>query len=176
MNNKIIQIIAAVLIFAAGYGTHAWLHTCPEPEKSAPTVGADTTTETKTEIVYVPKETIIYKDADGQTVEKTEDTDVEINIAKPDLKVKVNGQPFTIEKTDEEKYLFEKNKLQFNQSSSAAMEITVPTIDNTHRWEIGVGISDDGPVGLVGFPIKKHMGGWIAGGNGHVMAGVSLKI
>ena len=176
MNNKIIQIIAAVLIFAAGYGTNAWLHTCPEPEKSAPTVGADTTTETKTEIVYVPKETIIYKDADGQTVEKTEDTDVEINIAKPDLKVKVNGQPFTIEKTDEEKYLFEKNKLQFNQSSSAAMEITVPTIDNTHRWEIGVGISDDGPVGLVGFPIKKHMGGWIAGGSGHVMAGVSLKI
>ena len=51
MNNKIIQIIAAVLIFAAGYGTHAWLHTCPQPEKSEPTVGTETTTETKTEIV-----------------------------------------------------------------------------------------------------------------------------
>lgn len=170
------NIIVALICVVIGYCIHWALHTCPEPEKSAPTVGADTTTETKTEIVCVPKETIIYKDADGQTVEKTEDTDVEINIAKPDLKVKVNGHPFTIEKTDEEKYLFEKNKLQFNQSSSAAMEITVPTVDNTHRWEIGVGISDDGPVGLVGFPIKKHMGGWIAGGSGHVMAGVSLKI
>lgn len=170
------NIIVAVICVVIGYCIHWALHTCPEPEKSEPTVGTETTTETKTEIVYVPKETIIYKNADGQTVEKTEDTDVEINIAKPDLKVKVNGQPFTIEKTDEEKYLFEKNKLQFNQSSSAAMEITVPTIDNTHRWEIGVGISDDGPVGLVGFPIKKHMGGWIAGGSGHVMAGVSLKI
>lgn len=170
------NIIVALICVVIGYCIHWALHTCPQPEQSAPTVSAGTTTETKTEIVYVPKETIIYKDADGETVEKTEDTDVEINIAKPDLKVKVNGQPFTIEKTDEEKYLFEKNKLQFNQSSSAAMEITVPTIDNTHRWEIGLGISDDGPVGLVGFPIKKHMGGWIAGGSGHVMAGVSLKI
>ena len=176
MKSKLMQIIAAVLIFAAGYATHWALHTCPEVKQTAPTVDTTATTETKTEIVYVPKETIIYKDASGQTVEKMEDTDVEINIAKPDLKVKVNGQPFTIQKKDEEKYIFDKNKLQFNQSSSAAMEITVPTIDNTHRWEIGVGISKDGPVGLVGFPIKKHMGGFIAGGSGNIMAGITLKI
>ena len=98
MKNKLMQIIAPVLIFAAGYATHWALHTCPEVKQTAPTVDTTATTETKTEIVYVPKETIIYNDASGQTVEKMEDTDVEINIAKPDLKVKVNGQPFTIQK------------------------------------------------------------------------------
>lgn len=175
MKDRLIQIIAAALLFAAGWAAHSWLHECPTASTCAPTVETETKTETKTEIVYVPKETIIYKTADGQTVEKLEDTDVDVNIGKPELNVKVNGKPFTIQKADDEQYIFDKNKLQLNQTSTASLSIDVPTIDKTKRWEVGVGISKDGPVGMIGFPIRDNIGGWAAGRSGEYMGGVSVK-
>lgn len=175
MRERLVQIIAAALLFAAGWAAHDWLHECPKPADTAPNVETETKTETKTEIVYVPKETIIYKTPDGQTVEALEDTDVDVNIGKPELNVKVNGKPFTIQKADDEQYIFDKNKLQLNQTTTAALSIDVPTIDQTRRWEVGVGISKNGPVGMIGFPIRGHVGGWAAGRSGEFMGGVSVK-
>lgn len=105
-----------------------------------------------------------------------EKTDVDLNIGKQELAEKVNGKDFVIQKSDDEKYVFDKNKLQLTQTSRADLNITVPVIDKTKRWEIGIGASKDGVVGMVGFPIKSNVGGWIAGRQGEVMVGVVVKI
>ena len=157
MTNKIIVVVLCVISYVAGWGFRMLTHVCPTAEP-----------EIKTEVVYVPK--YIYVDG------STEKTDVDVQIGKQELNVKVNGKEFEIKKTDDEKYIFDKNKLQLTQTSFAELNIKVPTIDKTKRWEIGIGRSKDGVAGLIGFPINNNVGGWIAGSKGDVMVGVSLKI
>jgi hypothetical protein len=169
---NIFNIVACMLIFFAGYAVHGALHTCPTPAPEVVTK-IEYRDRVQTEIAYVPKETVIYKDASGQAVEQAEKTDVDIKINKPELLVKVNGKEMAIEKAEDEKFLFEKNKLKLEQTSSAALNITLP--DNTRRWEIGAGYSKDGLVGQIGFPIAGNVGGWAAGRPGNIMMGVNVK-
>ena len=172
MDSRITKFAIYLLLFAAGYSLRGWLHTCPAPAPEIVTK-VEYQDRVQTEIAYVPKETIIYKDGNKEQ----EKTDIDMTINKPELNIKVNGQDFTFTKAKDERYIFDKSKLQFSQSSNAALNISVPTIDKTKRWEIGVGISKDGPVGLVGFPIHgNYIGGWVAGGSGNIMAGVNIKI
>lgn len=176
MTKKALLTITAILLFAAGYFFRSWTHTCPDPAAHTCPVKIEYRDRVQTEIAYVPKETIVYKNAAGEPITAQEPTDIDVNIAKPELALKVNGKDFTIAKADDEKYIFDKNKLQLTQTSRAELQLTVPTIDKTKRWEIGVGGSNDGVVGLVGFPIRGNIGGWIAGKPGNVMAGVTIKI
>lgn len=164
---KIITVVLCVVSFSLGWYTRAWLHICPVAEPQIKTE-VKYKTDTKTEIVYVPK--YVYQDG------STEKTDIDINVDKQDLAVKVNGKDFAIQKSADEKYVFDKNKLQLTQTSHADLNITVPVIDKTKRWEIGIGASKDGVVGMIGFPIKNNIGGWIAGQQDNVMAGVVVKI
>lgn len=172
---KALRLVAAACLFAAGFGLRAWLHNCPTPNPEV-VIKTEYKDRVQTEIAYVPKETIIYKGAAGETITAQEPTDVDVNIGKQVLAVKVNGKDFTVEKADDEKYIFDKNKLQLTQTSRAELQITVPTVDKTRRWEIGVGASKNGVAGLVGFPVRGNMGGWIAGDKKTVMAGVTIKI
>lgn len=167
MNIKAIVLMMCVCagFFGFGFWGRSVTHVC---KVAPPEIKTEIKRDTVTEIVYVPK--VVYKDG---TVEKT---DVNMDIGKQSLAVKVNGKDFEISKTDDEKYVFDKNKLQLTQSSYAELNIKVPTIDKTKRWEIGIGHSKDGTVGMVGFPINKTVGGWVAGRKGDVMIGVSLKI
>lgn len=164
---KVIVLLLCVATFFLGWSARAWLHTCPVAEPEIKTE-VKYKTDTKTEIVYVPK--YIYQDG------STEKTDVDVNIGKQELAVKVNGKYFEIQKAEDEKYIFDKYKLQLNQTSRADLNITVPVIDKTKHWEIGIGASKDGFVGMIGFPVKNNIGGWIAGRRGNVMAGVMVKI
>lgn len=165
---KIITVVLCVAAFFLGwYAPRAWLHICPVAEPEIQTE-VKYKTDTKTEIVYVPK--YIYQDG------STEKTDIDINVGKQELAVKVNGKDFGIKKADDEKYVFDKYKLQLNQTSRSDLNITVPVIDKTKHWEIGIGTSKDGVVGMVGFPVKGNLGGWIAGRQGNVMAGITVKI
>ncbi len=172
------QIITAAVVcivcFGAGFITRAVTHKCPVPEATVETK-IQYQDKVKTEIAYVPKETIIYKNADGSTGSKIEDTDMDVNIAKSDLNVKLNGKAFKINKTSDEKYLFEKNKVALTQTSQADINIKVPTIDNTRKWEIGIGASKNGAAGMIGFPVKSNVGCWVSGDRDTVMAGVSVK-
>ena len=166
-------IIAAFAIGGVlGWGAKTLLHHCPTQatEATAPTEKVRYVDKVKTEIAYVPKETIVYKD--GTTA--TEKTDVDVTIPKQTLAVKVNGKTMEVSKTSDEKYLFEKNKLTMKQETAATLDIKIPTIDNTRRWEIGVGASKNGVAGMVGYPIKSNVGGWIAGDKQTVMAGVKI--
>ena len=159
--NNIIYILAAIALFMGGYNAHDYLHTCPEAK---PVILTEYKDRMQTEIEYAEKE------AD-------EKADIDIAVGKPVLNVKVNDKEFIVSKADDERYIFDKNKLSLTQTSSTDLNITIPTVDKTRRYEIGIGVSKDGAVGLIGFPINSgnHLGGWVAGNEDNVMGGVSFK-
>lgn len=159
IKETIVEIALAVLLVFAGYNLHDYMHTCPVPE---PVIKTEYTDSVKTEIAYVPKE-------------EKETADIEVKAEAPDITVKVNGKDFAINKAENERFVFEQNKLQVTQSSSADLNINIPTVDKTKRWQIGAGVSKDGVVGLVGFPIRENMGGFIAGRSDDVLAGVTIQ-
>ena len=145
----------------------------------------ETKTETKTEIVYVPKETIKYYTIDkntGETIENmyTEKTDIEANIGKPSVNVKLNDKDIEINKADDEKYVFEKNKLKLTQSSNVDFNIHVDPIeiDKTKHWGIGGGYnSKNGATVIAEFPINKkgNIDGWVTKDSETVAAGIIVK-
>ena len=156
-------IVCFLIVFLAGYSWRAINHKCPTPKAvQNESVTAKTEAETETVVRYVPKES-------------PKDADVDVTIPKQSLTVKVNGKEQTFQKSDNEKYVLDKNKIALEQHSKASIDIKVPTIDNTRRWELGVGVDKHGqPAGMVGFPIKGNVGGWVAGSKGAVMGGVKV--
>lgn len=149
--------------FLSGFSFRAINHKCPTPKAvQNESVTAETKTETKTVVRYVEKKS-------------ERDSDVDISIPKQVLTVKVNGKEQTFQKSDNEKYVLDKNKIALEQQSKASIDIKVPTIDNTRRWELGVGVDRHGqPAGMVGFPLKGHVGGWVAGSKSTVMGGIKV--
>lgn len=119
-------LLAFLLGFIAG---HFFCQKTTEPEKidAPPIVKTEYKTQTKTEVVYVPKD-------------NGEKTDVEVNVPKQDLNIKVNGKDAVFSRSDNEDYIFERNKLVFDQKSSASINIKVPTIDKTKRNAVGLGL------------------------------------
>lgn len=160
-------LFMSIACITFGWLLKGWLHTCPVTEPKVVTK-IEYKDRTQTQIEYVPK--IIY--ADGSK----EKTDVDVQLGKQQLNVKVNNKEIAIQKQDDEKYIFDKNKLQLTQSSTAELNIKIPIIDKTKRWEIGIGASKDGVVGMVGFPIKNNVGCWIAGRQDDVMVGVMVRM
>lgn len=149
--------------FLSGFSFRAINHKCPTQKVTqTKDMAAEVKTETKTVVRYVPKES-------------PKDADVDVTIPKQTLTVKVNGKEQTFQKSDNEKYVLDKNKIALEQSSKASIDIKVPTIDNTRKWELGVGVDKNGrPAGMVGFPLKGHVGGWVAGSKGTIMGGVKV--
>lgn len=81
--------------------------------------------KTKTEIAYVPKETIIYKDpVTGETVTKKEAVDVDLNVTPPLIGVKYNGKIFDLAGISGESSKFENGKLVGEISSMATLDVT----------------------------------------------------
>ena len=172
--NEIVLTIAAVLAFAGGFALRGVLHTCPVADTKVVTQ-VEYRDKVKTEIAYVPKETVIYTAADGSTKSEPEKTDIDVKLNKPVLNVKVNDKDFVVAKAENEQYLFDKNKLTLTQSSSTDLNIKIPVVDKTRRWGIGAGVSKDGEVGVISFPMKGSVGGWVAGRADNVMGGVMVR-
>lgn len=124
--------------------------------------------KTKTEIAYVRKET-----KNG----KQEKPDIIADIGKQDIVIKVNGEEQTFAKADDERFVFDKNKLTLDQTSKVTLDVTVPTVDKTKRWAVGVGYGDDGIAYTVDFPIGKsnNLGGWVYRDNDSTAVGVKMK-
>lgn len=156
-------LVCFVIGFLAGFSWRAINHKCtlqkmPQNES----VTAKTETKTKTVVRYVEKKS-------------ERDSDVDISIPKQTLTVKVNGKEQTFQKSDNEQYVLDKNKIALEQSSKASVDIKVPVIDDTRKWELGVGVDRHGkPAGMVGFPVKGNVGGWVAGSSGTVMGGIKV--
>ena len=139
-------------------------------ESVAPTEKQAVQTEsvTKTAIAYVPKKVV-----NG----KQEKADMVADIGKKDFTIKVNGKEQTFEKSDEEKYVFDNNKLTLDQTSRVTLDVNVPTRDNTKRWAVGVGYGENGMAYTVDFPIGKSdtVGGWVYKDSDSHAVGMKIK-
>lgn len=149
--------------FLSGFSWRAMNHKCPVPKPAhTQDVATESKVETKTIVRYIEKES-------------PTDADVDISVPKTELTVKVNGQTQKFKKTDNEQYVLDKNKIALEQQSKATVDIKVPVIDDTRKWELGVGVDKHGqPAGMVGFPLKGHVGGWVAGSKGTIMGGIKV--
>lgn len=104
-------------------------------------VEGEVKTVTDTQIAYIPKETVIVKYIDsstGQEVLKNQlgKTDIDARIGKQEINVKLNGQEVAFQKSDDEQFIFEKNKIALTQKSEIIFDAKVepPVIDRTKRW------------------------------------------
>jgi hypothetical protein len=161
------RLLPYIIVFALGFA--AGYFSCrhfiePVTIEKPPAIKTEYKTRTETKIVYVPK-------ADK------EDADIDVSIGKPELKVVVNGQEAVIQKSDDEKSMFNKNKLELTQTSAAKLDITVPTIDRTKHWGVGAGLSNNGIAYTLTFPVNKklHTDGWAYHDSDTTAAGIMIR-
>ena len=172
-------LFVGVKYLAPSLTQHHYTNTIEKPTIVQGTV----TTDTKTQIAYVPKETVVtkYIDSTGKEVTSTslEKTDLDANIGKATFNVKLNGKELVFNKADNESYILEKNKVALDQSTVVTFDATVsPTvIDDTKRWSVGVGCGTNGISGKVDFPIGKsnNVGGFVYGDKKTQSVGVNFR-
>ena len=121
--------VTIILLFALYGGWKVFHRETIEPPVKAPSMGQimneKATLGTKTTVSYVPKEKkLVYVDNVPTYVQ--EDTDVEANIEKPAVIVKVNGkkQQFDLQQNETQK--FENGKVVLDQKSTVEFDIKVP--------------------------------------------------
>lgn len=120
--------------------------TDPITIEKPPIIKTQVETQTQTKIVYVEKD-------------PGEKTDLEANVGKQELNVKINGQDAVIKRDDDERFIFDKNKIVLDQHSKASIDIQVPTIDKTKHWGLGAGFGNNGVGYMIKFPAGK-LDGW----------------
>lgn len=166
------SIWIAVVSFALGIAVGSLVATqdvVDDAEKPrSNTISGVVESKTKTEIAYVRKET-----KNG----KQEKSDIIADIGKQDIVIKVNGEEQTFAKADDERFVFDKNKLTLDQTSKVTLDVTVPTVDKTKRWAVGIGYGDNGMAYTVDFPIGKSdtYAGWAYKDNDSHAVGVKMK-
>lgn len=162
--NRKTRLTVLLAVFAVGMilgaGTmHSWYisdlraelastKTALNAEKNKPPQIKETVkTVVDTQLAYVPKETIIYKDPEKgpDAQEEQKELDGKFDFKKPEFFFTVNGRPGKFTKTDNEQYIFDKNMLQLQQSSIIKIEAEIPTIDKTKNGAIGIGYGTNGP-------------------------------
>lgn len=93
-------------------------------EKQKPPV-VKTETKTVTELAYVPKETIIYTDAEtGKEIASLEKTDIDMQVKAPTVYMKYNGQSVELQGISGEISKFEQGKLTGEISTAATIDVT----------------------------------------------------
>lgn len=159
--NKIIAVVLGV-IYTGAVVAATWCcigrshRQGPQP----PQVTLQAEQKTAAKIDYTPKAS-------------PEDPDVEITVPKQTLKVSVNGHQQTIHKTDAERYVLDKNKMTYEQTSSTVLDLKIPT--DTRRWTLGIGAGKNGAAAMLKFPVKKNIGGWIAGDKKNIVGGIAIN-
>ena len=104
-------------------------------------ITGETKTETRTQIQYVEKPVLVYKDpVTGKTKEQVDPTDVRLTANPAKVNVSVNGQPYTFDLLQGETQKFEKGQVTLDQNSTIDFNMDVePTIiDNTSSGGIDV--------------------------------------
>lgn len=129
-NVKIKIYIILIIALFAFCGLFYIFHRQTHVEQSTPTLepkimNEKATVGTKTTVSYVPKERELVYVNNVPTYVK-EDTDVEANIDKPAVTVKVNGkkQKFDLQQNETQK--FEDGKVVLDQKSTVEFDIKVP--------------------------------------------------
>jgi hypothetical protein len=136
-------VYASILFLAVGICLGAWGEYTWGPRLTdrhtieKPVITEKVVTQTDTKIVYVPKEVIKYVNAQGQTV--TQPLDGKFTFNKPEFMFTVNGKPGKFTKSDDERFVFDKNMLQLTQTSVIKIEAEIPAIDKTKYFGFGIG-------------------------------------
>ena len=166
-------LIAGILLGAGGmyiFGPRiAEHHYSEQTIVEKPTIVQETVKHTtETVMAYTPKAVIPVTDQKtGNVIQQQEKTDLDAAIGKTEFNVRLNGRETAFTKANNEQFLFDKNKLTLNQTSTITIDAKVePTIiDKTKYWSIGYGItSDRNEVFLLSGPLNKnkHLGWWTA--------------
>lgn len=104
-------------------------------------ITGSTTSGSKTEVVYVPKESVTVTNSDGSTSVVREQTDVELNSTQPAVTLKVNGEQMRMSLLPGESKKFEDGKLVLNQSTEANIKLEIPVIDKTRKNAVSYGFN-----------------------------------
>jgi len=195
------QIIILVIIFIVGMvAGYATCHVLSEGdrqslamEKAKPPVVKETVkTVTDTKLQYVAGETVylpgkdilipgasvtpVSKDIPGAVATKL---DGKFDIGKSNFIYMVNGKVGQFTKTDDEKYLFDKNMMDLKQTSTIKIQAEIPTIDLTRHNVITVGAmySDGKTSPAVGYTgsVGKVGAYQLVGGQNGGYAGLGVK-
>ena len=109
-------------------------------EKYIPVVREVVKHTTTTEVGYVPKENIIVRQEDGSMTEQREKADIDVQLAKPAVTIRVNGQEYESRLLQAETQKFELGKVSLRQDSQIAVDLQIKphVIDNTKSSGIDV--------------------------------------
>lgn len=161
-------IIVGITFFVGGFvGYKIHRPNCPKPE----VIHAESNQVVSTAISYPPKQI-------DPITKLPEKTDIDVKIKKPELSIKVNGHEGVIKKADDEKFLFDNNKLSLEQSSKADININIP--DLTKHWSLIGGAYYNTlerqirPAGGLKYPVYRSIGGLTLAGPNIVFTGLTL--
>lgn len=90
-------------------------------------------------------------------------SDVKIETPPPVVSVEVNGKKHEFEQKS--------STADIAVKTETAVKIKIPE----RRWKFGVGTDGKNVAGMLSFPVKGAVGGWVAGTRGKVMGGVSIS-
>lgn len=131
---------------------------------------------TQTQVAYVPKETVVYKDANGNTVTGKEATDVQADIAQPRVGVKVNGRDYKFDLLQGETQKFQDGKVLMTQTSDISFKVDLPEA-KVPKWEARIGTTDGHSIDAAGvtyYP-TKNAGVWLQHQKDTNSGGVSVR-
>ena len=144
--------------------------------KEVPVVTTQEKVVTQTQVAYVPKETVIYKDANGNAVTAKEATDVQADIAQPKVGVKVNGKYYKFDLLQGETQKFQDGKVLMTQTSDIALKIDLPEA-KVPKWEVRIGTTNGRSIDAAGvtyYP-TKNAGMWVQHQGDTDAGGVSVR-
>ena len=137
-------------------------------EREVPVVRETVKQETQTELVYVPKTIITeqYKNPSTgalETKQSKEKTDVAVQVEKPVVSVKVNGQYYAFSLLEAETQKFDKGKISLQQQSTIGVDLAIKphVIDRSKTVGIDLFVGKYSGIG-----IQYHRLGLDVGTNG----------
>lgn len=131
---------------------------------------------TQTQVAYVPKETVVYKDANGNTVTAKEVTDVQADIAQPKVGVKVNGKDYKFDLLQGETQKFQDGKVLMTQTSDISFKVDLPEA-KVPKWEARFGTTNGHSIDSAGatyYP-TKNAGVWVQHQKDTNAGGISVR-
>ena len=131
---------------------------------------------TQTQVAYVPKETIVYKDANGNTITAKEATDVQADIAQSKVGVKVNGKDYKFDLLQGETQKFQDGKVLMTQTSDIHFKVDLPEA-KVPKWEARFGTTNGHSLDAAGatyYP-TKNAGVWVQHQGDTDAGGVSVR-
>ena len=142
----------------------SWYESLMQQPKDGASGSITEEAKTNTVIQYVPKERIVYKNTDGTTSEVQEKTDVQMDVASPDIYVKYNGTEYQLPGIKGETQKFQDGKVVGEVTTKSTLdvsgivnkEVEYELRDREKHFSYGVYGTNDGILGTLGYSNKGN--------------------